>query len=371
MIYVIFNKMDKELKKSIPLYEKIEFNKAVELSAELEQKYREEKKQLKANFSIIEITKNDQRIELYENGEFVFGSYFAPNLYIHIKKNLPKIRINKEKEKQKIIFMSKLEERLEEKYKEDEVIEDKELINLDKSRISYFKKWQRRTIYGIGLFFILLSIGLFAFFFIQIASINEDYQTLEKQKKELEKKTNVYATSLLGNDKKLGKYFESKEKLDSDEKKIYVNYLLDKGDMEKALKVYKDPSLLANFISKNKSIDVLKAFHEEHPTKEGKFDIAYENEDYETVLSIQDVENTVARSKKRTYAYLKTGEIEKAKEELENNNDDKLEKKINKYESIKMEINELNDKLESAKKKKSKKKIRKQIKSKKTELKKI
>src|SRR5699024_10016820 len=117
----------------------------------------------------------------------------------------------------------------------------------------------------------------------------------------------------------------------------------------------KDPSLLANFISKNKSIDVLKAFHEEHPTKEGKFDIAYESEDYETVLSIQGVENTVARRKKRTYAYLKTGATEKAKEELENNNDDKYKKKINKYELIKTEMNELDEKWESAKKKKNNK----------------
>src|SRR5699024_11809104 len=108
----------------------------------------------------------------------IFESNYKPNINNQKKKKLPKKRKNKEKEKQKIIFMSKLEERLEEKYKEDEVIEDKELINLDKSRISYFKKWQRRTIYGIGLFFILLSIGLFAFFFIQIAIINEDYQTL-------------------------------------------------------------------------------------------------------------------------------------------------------------------------------------------------
>ncbi|MYL39823.1 hypothetical protein [Halobacillus litoralis] len=346
MLYVVFTQLENS---KIVKFEKIPFPQAVKLSQELEMEMREKKQEVNGEFYLLEEENNGEAIY---SGTFKFGSYFAPNLFVHIKKKLPVIKTSKEKEKKRLALMAELEELVEEDLKKEEDLDSEIFGKLDKSKVSRLKRWQRRTIYGLGALFALSSIGILAFFFIQISAFNNEYQALSAEK---EKQTDVidkYQNALLGEEKTLNEYLSAKKlsNLKSNEKRIYAGYLADEKKFSELVDLYGgDPKLAATFLSNNKSVDVLKEFNEDYPTNEAKFDIAYAEEDFNKVLSIQNVEMTTQRSEKKTYAFLKTGNVEEAKAELENNNSDELSEKIAQYEQLNQAIADINKEMDEAK----------------------
>lgn len=349
MLYVVFTQLNHS---KIQKYEKIPFDEAVKLSAELEMEMRRNKEKVPGVFSVID---SDNDNEALYAGTFNFGSYFAPNLYMHIMKNLPKIKRfgNKEKANKQIEFMRQMDNLISDDYKQEEDIDEQLFQNVDKDKISHLKKWQRWTVYVLGLFFAIAFVGTLSFFFIQIAAINADYHAMEKQLSSKEKSNNYYADALLGDEDKLKKYLSTKNnKLTDQEKKLSAMFLANDEEYEKLVQLYNgDAKKVANFLSKNAEMDKLKAFNEEYPTNEAKFDIAYADKDYDKALSIDNYDVTPERSKKKTYAFLKTGKLDEAKKELENNNDEDLQKKVTKYEDLDKKINDLNDKIKNDSKK--------------------
>ncbi|MYL43971.1 hypothetical protein [Virgibacillus salexigens] len=343
MLYVIFTQLEHS---KIQKFEKIPFPEAVKLSHEIEMECRENKKELSSEFRIL----GENNEELYI-GYPVFGSYHAPNLFIHIKRHLPVIKADKEKEKKRLALMSEMEELISDEYKQEEELEQDKFRNLDQSKISHLKKWQRRTIYGVGGFFALAFAGVSSFFFLQIASFNTDFTELKAEASNKEEVINHYETALLGDNEALKKYLATKEKeLDTGEKQIYASYLANENEFDKLVGLYDDdPKLVASYLSDNKDIKVLKAFNEAYPTNEAKFDIAYADKNYNEVVAIENIEMTTDRSEKKTYAHLKTGKLEEAKKELENNNNKELAEKVNRYEELEKKITQLNEDIDNVK----------------------
>lgn len=350
MLYVVFTSGNHP---DITKFEKMPFEDAVALSQKLEKEFRSNKKKMFADFHLIQ---DDTNEELYA-GTFEFGSYYAPNLYIHIKKKLPKIRTSKEKEKKRIALMSKMDEQLGEEYKKEEELEREEYNNLDKSRISRFTKIQRRIIYGSGLGVSILFLGISIFLFIQLASLDSQYQTVKAETEKGKATLEYYENALLGDSEPLFKYLsENKNDLTDNEKKVYATYLTQEKDYEQLVEVFdNEPKLVVTFLANQGNIEELEEFNEIYPTNEAKFELAYANKDYKEALEVENVSMNTERSKKKTYALLKIGDIEKAKEELSNNNDPELSEKIAKYEALTAEMSELEEKIDNAEKKERKK----------------
>lgn len=343
MLYAVFIKLEHN---SIKKFERIPFNNAVALTDKLEKECRESKKIIVGEFQLYE-SENDI-IPIYE-GIIEFGSYYAPNLFIHIKKKLPNIPDSKDAPITRLDLLAKMEDQTDEKFKIEEIIENEELMNLDRSKISKLKKWQRRTIYSASVIFLLLSIGLFTFFFMQIASFNKEYKALEKSEEKNNALVETYELALLGDKEQLNKFLSKEKKLSRNENLIFTSLLIDKGNFKEALEINSgDASFVADFISKNKPIEKLKEFDKEHPTNEAKFDLAFAEKDFNTALGMTDVKMNTDRSKKRTYALLKVGNSEEALTELQNNNDKEMEKRVKKYISIQENIKKLDQEIENA-----------------------
>ncbi|WP_080871787.1 hypothetical protein [Oceanobacillus timonensis] len=340
MLYVVFTNIDHT---KIPKFEKIPFKEAVTLTNEIEMEMRPKKKVLSGDFYLI----RDEDNETVYSGTFNFGSKFAPNLFIHIKKNLPKIRTSKEKEKQRLLLIEEMEEQTEEAYKQEEDLSDDDLSNLDKSKISHLKRWQRRTVYGVGLFFALAFLGCLTFFMIQVASFQNEYNQVQANSEEQEILLSNYEKALLDDREDLITYLSEKEELTEEQRMIYANHLVNNEQYEELVNLFdEDPILALSYLTQvTDDIATVEAFNEAYPTSEGEFEIAYANNNYKDLLAIEDVEMNVERSKKKTYALLKTGNIEDARAELENNNDEELSNKIDEYASLTEQIEELNSQI--------------------------
>ena len=337
--------------KSIPNHKRIEFEKAVKLTHELEHKYREEKKIMSGNFTVIS-TKTDAT--LYA-GTFNFGSYDYPNLYQQIKQMAGQIRVDRDKLADKTFLLDQIEKLTPEEYKKEEII-DKTLLNLDKSKVSRLKKWQRVSVYAVS---VIATIGLVTMTVLYIVQTAQNERELAKVNQDMAKQeelSKTYEAAIIGDAEPLKAYLSGK-KLNDNQKVILGNLYLGEGDYEKAVEVMGDPRQVVSMITESPKGDkekVLQAFNELFPTNEGRFDLAYLQKDYELMLNIPTVNMTKKRSEMKTYALLKTGKLDEAKAELASNNNPEMKEKIDKYEVLKAEISTLNEKLEMEKTKKDK-----------------
>lgn len=347
MLQVLFSNVENNL---IPNHTRIDFDKVVGMTHDLEMNCREEKKVMSSEFTVIA---PETETTLYV-GTFNFGSYDYPNIYHQIKEMSKYIKVNKKNQADKIYLLEQIEKLTPDEYKKEEKI-DKTLINLDKSKISKLKKWQRVVIYSItalasaGLIVVSLS---FVFQKAQYEQALAEGRGVVDQQDELMKN---YETALLGDKDGLKGYLEGKE-LNENQKFILVDMYLKENEYDKAVTVMGDPVEVETIILNNDywadgeaKIKKLQEFNELYPTNEARFDLAYFQKDYELTMNLPQVNMTAKRSRMKTYALMKLGKIDEAKAEWNNNNDEKLKEKIDRYEVLKAEIGTLTEKLDREK----------------------
>lgn len=328
----------------LPKHERIPFNEAVALSQDIEMEMRGKKSKIASYFYVIDDELADS---LYE-GEFVFGSYTAPNLFIYIKNNLPAIKTNKQNEKLRLAFIADMEEVVEEQYKKEEDMENDIYRDLDSSKISHLKRWQRRSIYGLAALFAFTTAGVFAFFFLQIAAISEEVNSSTSEAEEQTEVISFYEHALLGEEETLEAYLSEKDMtaLSNRETGIYARMVADNGDFETLNSLYEnDTSLVATFLAQEHNTETLRAYDEQFPSNEGQFDLAFSDENYEELLAMENVEINNRRSEMRTEAFIEMNDLEGARAELENNTSSELAERINRLEELNTQIAEISEQI--------------------------
>lgn len=346
---------------------RIKFDKAVKLTDVLEKEYRDKKRVMNANFTVIA---SESNVTLYV-GTFSFGSYEYKNLYHQVKDKASRIRVDKKHRADKEYLLEKIEEMTPSELKREENI-DKTFINLEKTNISKLKKWQRVVMYSLA------GVMTFAFAVITPAHIIQKakYESvLNDGRKELEESENTlkqYENALLGKEDELIKFLLEKKELNENQEVILVKHYVDEGEYDKAVKTFDgDASRVETMLltddsySDKERIKKIKDFNDAFPTNEARYDLAYFDKDYELMLNLPDVEMTKKRSMMKTYALIKLGKIDDAKTELNNNNDEEMKAKIEEYEVLKAEIETLKDALKTEKKAYKSKKGKKKKKAKK------
>ncbi|RKD26493.1 hypothetical protein BEP19_16785 [Ammoniphilus oxalaticus] len=343
MLHVLFFSVDDPL---IPNHTRLDFPEAVKLTDELETKCREEKRVMTSRFVVIS-TETD--LTFYD-GSFQFGSYEAPNIYQQIKKISERIKVSKKDQADKTYFLEQIEALTPESYKKEEII-DKELIHLDKSRISKLKTWQRRVVYATAALSIAALGAVSTIFIAQKAqyeqALGDGRDIVEDQKGLID----IYETALLGNKEGLEAYLQG-EALSEKQQHILVDMYLKAEDYDQAVAVLEDPVQVETYILNSESwedqekINKLKAFNELYPTNEARFDMAFYEHNYELMLNLPPINMTAKRSRMKTYALMRLGKIEEAKIEINHNNDDNLKRVIDRYEVLQAEIKTLTEKLE-------------------------
>lgn len=335
---------------SIPNHEKIEFGKAVALTHETELEYRENQKTAAVDFFVI----GEDGQDLYK-GVFNFGSYDYPNIYHQIKHKASKIRVDKEKQADKLYLLEQLEKLTPEEFKKEEKV-DRTLVNVDKARISRLKKWQRTSIYALTAFLGATTLLLGVLYLLQQVQYEQALEEGRGIVKQNEAIIESYEYGLLGEEEAFLASLESQKDLSENQKRILANVYLEKSEYEKAVQVLDDTVYVETLIMKNEAltekekVEKIKAFNQLYPTNEARFDLAFYEEDYELMMNLQSINMTVERSEMKTYALLKLGKLDEAKAELNNNNSEKLKQKIDSYEVLTAEIKTLESNLASASK---------------------
>lgn len=349
-------------------HERIEFNEAVKLTHELEKKCRKEEDQFSSDFTVI----NEETNEALYSGTFHFGSYDYPNVYQQIKDKSERIKVSKQKQIEKNFLLEKIEELTDPVFKEKEKI-DKTIINLDRKRISKLKSWQRRTLYTIGtvsFFLLVLTATTFLLQKIQYEQALKDGKGIVEEKEELIK---FYEKGLLGNKNEMVEHLLEGDTLTENQEVLLANHYIEQDEFDKAVDILESPSKVETLILTKKGYNnetkakKIKAFDEVYSTNEARFDLAYFNNEFELMLKIPEVDMILDRSIMKTRAHLKLDQLDEAKAELKNNNDENMKEKISKYEILVSEIDTLEEKKKKAKKKKEKNKINKELKKKKEE----
>ena len=344
MLQVLFSSIEDNL---IPHNVRIDFSEVVSMTHDLELKCRDEKRVISSDFKVIA---SETDTILYR-GVFNFGSYDYPNIYQQVKEMTQHIKVNKKNLADKTYLLEQIEELTPDEYKEEETI-DKTLVNLDKSKISKLNKWQWVVVYSFTTLTTVGVVVLGSSFLLQKAQYEDALSKGRKLVQENEGMVEVYESALLGNKEELEVYFEGKN-LNENQQHILVDMYLKENKYDKAVELLGDPVEVETIILNDDfwqngevKINKIKEFNELYPTNEARYDLAYFEKEYELMLNLPTINMTAKRSRMKTYALMKLGKIDEAKVELNNNNDEKLTEKIDRYEILKAEIKTLTEKLD-------------------------
>lgn len=370
MQVIFYNVPDARIKN----FEKMPFSEGVKLSQEVEKACRDENTQFTSEYQVL-----DSEGVAYYQGQFDFGSYEYGNIYQAIKTKSNNIKIKKEHQADKLYLLEQIELLTPDEYKNEEKV-DRSLINLDKSKISKLKNWQRKTAYLIGG---MALIGFFIIDFLYVAQQEAYEKALEDGRNQLaisEEMNEVYEETILLENKNLVASLSEVDNLNENQIKILVNEHVENNEFEQAVSLLDGDHIQVETLilsSKENVADKIKKledFNGVFPSNEARYDLAYLNKEYELMLNIPNVTMNVQRSEMKTYALIKLGEIDEAKVELNNNSNEELAEKISRYEVITAEINTLKDQhsvLVKDKKDKEAKKVKTELDKKTEELKKL
>lgn len=341
MLYVIFTK---SLKDEIISFKELKINEAVDVTSKLEKKYVSKKKVESVDFFIVKKLANNENETVY-SGTFDFGSGNFDNLYHHVKSNIDSIKVKSENKFEKHLFLELLEKEIDANFKEESYNK-----NSGVATIKNLNKKQKLNLILAAIILTASTITSSSMYFYTKNKL-EQYEAYTQFKiKEHEQLIETYEEGLLGNESNIIEYLMSSENNSDNQKEILTNNLIKNKDYNKLMDYYNNPDVVVDKISNNKKINMqekvvlLREFDEKYPTNDAKFDLSYYREDYETLLTLTDVNESMRRSRMKTYAYLKTGDIENAKEEWKNNHNEKLGNDISKYEELSNEIKELETK---------------------------
>lgn len=329
-------------------FKHIPFSDAVVLTENVERECRKEKQLFQAEFQITDLNGN-----VYYRGIFAFGSYDYQNIYHQLHETAPKIKVPKDKEHERQFLLEQIEKLTPAAYKEIEFV-DKTFINLEKTNISRFKKWQRTVFYLLASGASIGCLALGFMFNMQQNSFNNELAK-EVEKGEINKQLiEHYESALQGNKESYFTYLESlnkENKLTENQQVLLINEYLVAGAFDKAVSLNDDVIYVETLLLANKGLsdaikkDKIATFNELYPTNEARFDLAYFEKNYELLLNVENVNMTVQRSEMKTYAYLKLGKVEEAKKELNNNSNSVLSEKIVRYEILAAEVKTLQTRL--------------------------
>lgn len=370
MQVIFYNVPDSRIKN----FEKMPFAEGVKLSQEVEKACREENTQFTSEYQVL-----DSDGVAYYQGQFEFGSYEFGNIYQSIKTKANSIKIKKEHQADKLYLLEQIELLTPDEYKKEEKV-DRTLINLDKSKISKLKNWQRKLIYTIG------GLSLVGFLITGVSYIaqQEAYEkALEDGRNQLansEQMNEIYERTILEENDDLVAELSKVKNLNENQIKILVNEHVRNDEFEQAVAlvdgnhIQVETLILSSNASEEEKMEKIETFNEVFPSNEARYDLAYFNGEYELMLNIPNIMMNVQRSEMKTYALIKLGKIDEAKVELNNNSNEELAEKISRYEVITAEINTLKDQhslLVKEKKEDEAEKIKAQLDEKNTELEKL
>ena len=306
-----------------------------------------------------------------ENTDIIGGTYKLndgyKNIYEHTKELLKNVQVDSEDMKSiKRQYLRELDE-VARNYKNQKQSSKTEYNNTPKNTSYNAKKQNRESntkksvvsqlkgIKGIGFLLLVLLVAGICYLFIATDPNKE-------QKKDNVEKEDIYQQALLGHEDKAIKNYEKlpKEEMTKNDKSIYANLLIDKGDFDKAVDVKSEKYVENQLYSKGK-FDSLQKFENKHSTKNGQFDLAIHNEKYEDATQlVDDIDKTPERKKSLAIAYIESDQLDKAKKLAASTDDEEVTKMIDdkqrdKQQSLEKEVEDKQkeyDKVKDDKKKK-------------------
>lgn len=95
-------------------------------------------------------------------------------------------------------------------------------------------------------------------------------------------------------------------------KELLENRLKEEAPEVLAVEYPEEIGTIATLLAEEKRFDELKSFNQEWPTPEGSFDLAFHQEDWETVISLEEMSLTEERKVMLAYSFIQLDRLEEA-----------------------------------------------------------
>lgn len=95
-------------------------------------------------------------------------------------------------------------------------------------------------------------------------------------------------------------------------KELLENRLKEEAPEVLAVEYPEEIGTIATLLAEEKRFDELKSFNQEWPTPEGSFDLAFHQEDWETVISLDETSLTEERKVMLAYSFIQLDRLEEA-----------------------------------------------------------
>ena len=95
-------------------------------------------------------------------------------------------------------------------------------------------------------------------------------------------------------------------------KELLENRLKEEAPEVLAVEYPEEIGTIATLLAEEKRFDELKSFNQEWPTPEGSFDLAFHQEDWETVISLEETSLTEERKVMLAYSFIQLDRLEEA-----------------------------------------------------------
>ncbi|QDI92017.1 hypothetical protein HUG15_02315 [Salicibibacter cibarius] len=325
------------LEDEIPAFQSLSLTDAVQRTHDIDQRW---KKQNKSPVALDFMVHDGEGQKLY-TGTYHIGSSYAANLYEHMCYRLIERRMRGDEDRQQ---RDRLLHQLTQEAPaalhidvNDHLRRQDEANQTWWSRLSLKARIMGSAAAGITLLVMVFAIGMVAVVSEQsnaIAAMHASYEE-EQQMNEL------YAEAMAGDPDTAINVLQEKSYRSDQETAVLTHLLIGQGAYGEAMeRTGQSAEAIANAIFDQQGIEALTDFQDDHETAIGHFELAYEDARYDDVVAVEDVPMNTERQEKLGYAYMKTGNVDEAKQIASEMSSESLNDHIQTYETLTADIEE-------------------------------
>ncbi|AXF56840.1 hypothetical protein [Salicibibacter kimchii] len=325
------------LEEEIPAFQSLSLTDAVQLTNDIDQRL---KKQNKSPVALDFMVHDGEGQKLY-TGTYHIGSSFAANLYEHICYRLIERRMRRDEEiQQRDRLLHQLTQEAPSALRidvNDHLRRQEEANQTWWSRLSPKARIMGGAAAGVMLLVMVFAIGMVAVVSDQSNALAAMHQSYEEE----QQMNDLYAEAMAGDPDTAIDVLQEKNDRSDQETAVLVHLLIGQGAYEEAIQMTdQSAEAIASAIFDQQGIEALTAFQEEHETAVGHFELAYEDARFDDVVAVDDVPMNAERQEKLGYAYMKTGNVDEAKQMASEISSESLNDHIQTYETLTADIDD-------------------------------
>ncbi|MBB6449843.1 tetratricopeptide (TPR) repeat protein [Geomicrobium halophilum] len=325
------------LEEEIPAFQSLFLTDAVQLTNDIDQRL---KKQNKSPVALDFMVHDGEGQKLY-TGTYHIGSSYAANLYEHMCYRLIDRRMRSDDDsQQRDRLLHQLTREAPSALRIDVIDHLRQQAEANQtwwSRLSPKAQILGGAAAGVTLLVLVFAIGMVAVVSDQSNALAAMHKSFEEEQQMNE----IYTEAMAGDPDTAIDVLQDKSDRSDQETVVLTHLLIGQGAYEDAMQMTdQSAESIANAIFEQQGIEALTEFQENHETAVGHFELSFEDERFDDVAAVDDVPMNAERQEKLGYAYMKSGNVDEAKQMASEISSESLNDHIQTYESLTADIDD-------------------------------